>query len=73
MGNNIKCCPHCGSEDGYYTKDYISGSSYFYVKFDGSEADNGHMYEHLTHKRGKRAYCAECDRYIGPSDLLGEV
>lgn len=60
----IKECPHCGNDYDFYTKDYISGSSQFNYKFDGSEADNSTMYEDLKHETGKYAYCGSCDKRL---------
>ena len=60
----IDKCPHCGSNDGYYTKDYISGTCRFNHNFDGSEAYNGEMYNNLTREQGKFAYCTDCNKRL---------
>ena len=68
-------CPYCNSVSGFYTKDYIYGSSVFFYNFDGSEAeDNSSIYDSLNFKKGKCAYCSECDKYLGYVDdvLLDE-
>lgn len=63
--DELTCCPHCGSDEGYYTKDYVSGSCNTRYNFDGTVEDNGDMYESLTHKCGKVAYCSSCHKKIG--------
>lgn len=68
-------CPFCGYEE-FYTNDYIRGTSTFYQRFDGEEAnDNGQMYDGLLHVQGARAYCANCNQYIGNTltNKLGKV
>lgn len=60
----IESCPHCGSDEGYYTKDYVVGRTNHNYNFDGSEAENGDYYEFLKHKRGKIAYCKNCDKKL---------
>jgi len=66
----IDKCPYCGSDWGYYTKDYICGSTWYRCNYDGSEADNGDMYDILTHRAGKVAYCQNCNhRLFKISDL----
>ncbi|GED72610.1 hypothetical protein BRE01_63120 [Brevibacillus reuszeri] len=57
-------CPHCGSDEGYYTKTQVSGSVRYHGGFDRSERENGDMYEHLSHKSGKVAYCSACDKRL---------
>ncbi|TPG86860.1 hypothetical protein EEL32_12165 [Brevibacillus laterosporus] len=60
----MKECPQCGSDEGYYMRMYASGSVKYYIGFDGSERNNGDMYEHLNHKGGKVAYCSNCDKKL---------
>ena len=60
----IDRCPYCGSDEGYYTKDYVCGPSYYHYNFDGSEAHNESMYDLTSHKRGKYAYCTNCDKRL---------
>lgn len=60
----IDQCPHCGSDYGYYTKDYIRGSIRYICGFDGTERDNTDMYDFATHSAGKQAYCVECGKYL---------
>lgn len=60
----IKECPHCGSNDEFYIKVYVTGSTNYNIKFDGSEADNSEHYDHLQHKESKFAYCKECDKRL---------
>lgn len=62
-------CKYCGSDSGYYTKDYIQGPARYYHAFDGSDLDNkidnSSYYDGVTIKEGKYAYCIECDKCLG--------
>jgi hypothetical protein len=60
----MESCPHCNYMGGYYVKEKVSGSIYYYYNFDGSQADNSSMYDHLIHKGGKVAYCKNCDKRL---------
>jgi hypothetical protein len=42
----------------------VSGRITTRFKFDGSEAENGDMYEYLKYKGGKYAYCLNCNKQI---------
>lgn len=63
MGYPVTECPHCGCGT-FYTKDYIYGSSWFYCNLDGTIPDNAAMHDSLNHKRGKVAYCEQCDKKL---------
>lgn len=58
------CCKHCGSTDGFYTKNSYKGSGIVRFNFDGSEAENGTMYDGLTHTQSKYTYCLSCDKRL---------
>lgn len=60
----IDRCPYCGSKDGYYTKEQVKGSVRYNYNFDGSEAENGEMYDYLSYSGGKYAYCLHCDKRL---------
>lgn len=60
----ISNCPHCGSEEGYYTKDYMSGSFQYRHNYDGTVAENGDMYDTLTTTQSKYAYCLTCRKRL---------
>jgi len=62
--DNMKECPYCGSDDGYYTKSSVRGTVIMRSKFDGSDSENGDMYDYLTHKYGKTAYCLGCKKKL---------
>ncbi|KIV56467.1 hypothetical protein AM501_09950 [Aneurinibacillus migulanus] len=64
METPINECTHCGSNEGYYIKQYAFGSIKQNFNFDGSEADNTEMYQHLNHKGGSVAYCSSCNKKI---------
>ena len=70
----LKKCPFCGYEE-FYTNDYYRGTSTFYQRFEGGDAeDNSQMYDGLLHVQGARAYCANCCKYLGNTvtDKLGK-
>lgn len=59
----ITCCPHCGSEDGFYTlSDYINVR--VRSGFDGREMENGEMYDGVDIRYHRYAYCISCDGVI---------
>lgn len=63
--SDLKACPYCDS-DTYYTKDWVEGPSQTNIRFDGDEdVENGQMYDSVKHITGDRAYCRNCNRYIG--------
>ncbi len=65
MNIPVDKCPFCGNDKEFYTKDYIFGSSWFIYNFnDEIESDNSSMYDNLSHKPGKFAYCCKCNRRI---------
>lgn len=57
-------CPFCGN-DKFYVKEYYSGSFEFNFTFDGEPDDNSGMYDGLSVKTNKRAYCKKCGKYLG--------
>lgn len=59
-------CPYCDSEEGYYFKTRIVGSTEERYEFDGSyhEEDNAHIHDGLTYKQGKYAYCRSCHKRL---------
>ena len=62
---DLACCPFCGSEEFYITN-WMQGSSDVNMRFDGEEAkDNYQMYDGLIITEGKRAYCNNCEAYLG--------
>ncbi len=62
--SDLTCCPHCGSDKGYFAKDYAFGRVLTYYSFDGSQVDNSEMYQSLTYKNGKFLYCYACRKRI---------
>ncbi|MCM3239076.1 hypothetical protein M3589_15235 [Heyndrickxia oleronia] len=64
-------CPHCESQEGFYTKEQVRGiATPHYTKEGHYAIDNSHIYDSLTHSGGKRAYCVVCKKYIGKSEEL---
>lgn len=65
-------CKHCNSTLGFYVNDVIvHGNVISCYNFDGTEGDNSAMFDGLTTKPGKDAYCLDCDGYVGKTkDLL---
>lgn len=62
--SDLKECPFCGYDE-YYHKNYLFGTSWYGMRFDGKEADNTEMYDGLSAKYGKKAYCRNCNRLLG--------
>lgn len=60
----INECPHCKSKDGYYTKEQVHGTVRYKFNFDGTESENDSMYDLLSYKGGKYAYCLRCDKRL---------
>ena len=61
----IDKCPHCGSTEGFYTKDYACGVIRYRRNYDGTCGENGDMYDGLTYTSGLYAYCQSCQKRIG--------
>lgn len=72
--SDLKCCPFCKSEE-FYEKEYAKGSITYRMRFDGEETDNSTMYDNLDHYSSGRAYCDDCNRYLGNymTDKLGKA
>ena len=66
----IQECPHCGSDEGYYTKEQVHGTIKVRYNFNGSEAENGDMYDSIKYTGGKVAYCLECNKQLFKMDSL---
>lgn len=61
---DIKECPYCGNDE-YYIHQRISGRAEFKARYDGEEADNGHLHNGLDYTDiGKFAYCTECRKRV---------
>ena len=62
---DLTSCPFCGNDE-FYTLNWMQGSCAYNSKFDGEEAsDNSCMYDGLIVTEGKRAYCNNCEEYLG--------
>ncbi|MBW4083599.1 hypothetical protein [Paenibacillus sp. S150] len=65
MNTEMEECPHCGSDEGFYEKQTVSGKAEYRYAFDGSEAENGELHEGLTYKRrSKFAFCCSCHKKL---------
>lgn len=63
--NDFNCCPHCGSDYGYYRK--IRGKYFHHdnTGFDHQEKMNTEMWDGATDTWiSKWIYCMECDKKI---------
>jgi hypothetical protein len=60
----INTCPYCGSSAGFFIRQQVTGSISINFNYDGSDADNTEMYDYLTHKGGKVAYCQDCEKKL---------
>ncbi|MCM3180203.1 hypothetical protein [Cytobacillus horneckiae] len=65
-------CPHCHAQEGFFLKEQVYGTAEPHFTKEGHYAiENGHIYDSLTHKGGKLAYCRNCQKSIGKSkDLI---
>lgn len=61
-----KCCPYCGSDEGYYQLDVV----HRYLIFDFDDNPN-RATEDITDKIGKRKYCVNCKRIL-PKKMFEE-
>ena len=60
----ISKCPFCGCET-FYVKMRYKGSGIFRINFDGTEAENGDMYDNLKNTySSKFAYCEGCNKRL---------
>lgn len=62
--SDLTKCPFCGNDE-FYTNDRYLGTSPYNQRFDGTEAYNAEMYSQLDHVSGAKAYCNNCDEYLG--------
>jgi hypothetical protein len=62
--NIVNSCPYCSSEEGFYLKGFMKGRYIYRFNYDGSEAENGDLYDSLSCKEGKTAYCQSCHKII---------
>jgi uncharacterized protein with PIN domain len=60
----MKACPKCGNDESYYVEQRVTGKINFYINYDGTEAENSEMYEHLKHKTLKYGYCSNCNKRL---------
>lgn len=61
-------CPHCGYDE-FYQKQSVKGFIYPRRRFDGGEADNDRLFEHLgLGKMQKTIYCGGCQKKIAIED-----
>ena len=61
---NIKECPFCGCKT-FYIKMKYRGTGIYRYNFDGTDEDNGDMYDCLQSMySSKFAYCEYCDRKL---------
>lgn len=66
-------CKHCDAEDGFYVKEHYSGTCNVRYNADGTfmeDGMNGGLYDNANHKGGKVAYCINCHRSLGKSELF---
>lgn len=48
-------CKHCGSQDGFFTEERVSGiATMWYTKNGDLESEQGDMYQYLNHTGGKK-------------------
>lgn len=61
---SITCCPHCGSEEGIYTKQTLVNIPWC-CGFMGEEQENTEMYDNAEKSiNGSMVYCQSCGKAI---------
>ena len=61
---DLEACPFCGCDE-FYEKQQVRGTTTYRTRFDGEEADNEDMYESLFTTSSGRAYCCDCNKFLG--------
>lgn len=61
-------CPKCGETDGFFIRTRVSGVIQINYSFDGTSVDNSGMYDSMTHRDLKFAYCSVCRHKLGRWD-----
>lgn len=62
--SDLLCCPHCGSDYGFFRVTTMSGRGQTNYKFDGGVGENCELHECLTYREQKKAFCSECNKEI---------
>lgn len=65
---DMKECPHCGAQDGYYNLVRYEKSSAWFYGFKGQDEDkicNDEFHDGFVPIDGKLAYCTRCNKKIG--------
>ena len=60
-------CPHCGSDYGLYTKEYVTFDQYY--KFDGEPDGYGELAP-VYYRKDAKVYCCECDKCVGMASKI---
>lgn len=57
----LKECPYCGSDYGYFQKVSFSGKSEYNTPFVvNSIVDNSQLHDGVRYKQNKTKYCIDC-------------
>ena len=70
--SDLTQCPFCGC-NGFYVRQHAEGTVIYHHSFDGSESDNKDMYNGLNVTGGKRAYCSQCNKFLGNCETSKSV
>lgn len=63
----LKCCPYCKNNQGYYLKIQYSGSGIYRIAFPKNEEEiltNDDMYDCLVSNESRYYYCLNCNKKI---------
>lgn len=66
--HEVSACPHCGNDDEFYVTQTYRGRGVYKRGFNGYVTDNSQMYDCLSAKVSKRAYCSTCDKPVAKWD-----
>lgn len=68
----LKCCPHCGSDLGLYSKEYVRYDQFY--KYDGTPdgySDSDQLPATFRRKTTP-LYCCNCDKRVTTLEKLTE-
>ncbi|EOU2044929.1 hypothetical protein C4D43_09685 [Clostridium perfringens] len=62
---NMKECPYCKSDEGYFFRSSYRGKYHERYNFDGElDEEMGDIHDNAIYKQGKIAYCKNCGKKL---------
>ncbi len=62
--DDLDCCPHCGSDDVFYTRAYAYGHLTDFRRFYDRGRENTGMHESLRYGKASDYFCGSCNQKI---------